>query len=69
MRNDWVFDLRQAEMAYRTEELYRARRGARRGARREGVRWWKRRRRSAEVQIPEQRRPAHDRSPWSGQVR
>jgi hypothetical protein len=65
MRNDWMFDVRQAEMAYRTEELYRARRGARR----EGVRWWKRRRRPVAVQIPEQRRPAHDRSPWSGKGR
>jgi hypothetical protein len=55
MRDDRLFDVTQAELAYRTEELYRAR------ARSVSDRapWWKRGRRA--VTVPEQRRPSHDR--------
>jgi hypothetical protein len=55
MRDDRAFDVTQAELAYRTEEIYRAR------ARAETDRgpWWKWGRRN--VEVPEQRRPGHDR--------
>ncbi|MFD2418845.1 hypothetical protein [Amycolatopsis pigmentata] len=55
MRDDRIFDVTQAELAYRTEEIYRAR--ARSGNDR--APWWKLGRRT--VTVPEQRRPSHDR--------
>ncbi|HVW41258.1 MAG TPA: hypothetical protein VHC18_07905 [Amycolatopsis sp.] len=61
MRNDWIFDAVQAEVAYRTEELYKAGRGTRPVRRRR----WLRGRRQPEVSIPAQRRPAHDEAPAS----
>lgn len=57
MRDNRVFDVTQAELAYRTEEIYRAR--ARSGNERGS--WWKLGRRAASVTVPEQRRPGHDR--------
>jgi hypothetical protein len=56
MRNEWIFDAVQAEVAYRTEALYKAS-GAGWSA---GGRWWRLGRRKAEVMVPEQRRPRHD---------
>ncbi|TVT50091.1 hypothetical protein FNH05_16285 [Amycolatopsis rhizosphaerae] len=51
MRNDWIFDAVQAEVAYRTEQIHRAARAGRPSRRR---RW----RRVSEVRVPEQRSPA-----------
>lgn len=53
MREDWLFDRVQAEVAYRTEELHKAR-----GNVNSGLRWWRRRR--PEITVPEQRSPSHD---------
>lgn len=62
MREEWIFDRMQAEVAYRTEELYKARGVGGRG----GRRWWRLRRRPAGVPVPEQRRPSHDQRVRSG---
>lgn len=59
MREDWIFDRMEAEVAYRTEELYKASGGL------GGRRWWLPRRRSARVLVPEQRSGSHDRFPRS----
>ncbi|WP_158882756.1 hypothetical protein [Amycolatopsis anabasis] len=58
MRNDWIFDAVQAEVAYRTEELRKAGRGSRvvSPKRRWKLPWS----RSTEVRIPEQRRGEHE---------
>jgi hypothetical protein len=53
MRNELILDAVQAEVAYRTEELYKAGRTAQRP--------WRFGRRAAEPVVPEQRRPRHDR--------
>jgi hypothetical protein len=53
MRNDWIFDAVQAEVAYRTAELHKAGRPMRR-------RRWRLRRRTPEARVPEQRRPSPD---------
>jgi len=62
MRNDWIFDAVQAEVAYRTEELYKAGRGTRPVRRRR----WQLGRKHAEVKIPRQRRPSEAESVPSG---
>jgi hypothetical protein len=54
MRNDWIFDAVQAEVTYRTEQLYRAGRSHRPKRRRQ----WRLGSRVSEVRVPEQRRPA-----------
>ncbi|GAB3006823.1 hypothetical protein LWP59_29425 [Amycolatopsis acidiphila] len=54
MRNDWIFDAVQAEVAYRTEELYKSWPAAQKRRR------WRLGRRVPEVQVPEQRRPSRD---------
>ncbi|NKQ53063.1 hypothetical protein HFP15_09230 [Amycolatopsis sp. K13G38] len=59
MRNDWIFDAVQAEVVYRTEELYKAGQGTRPLRRRR----WRLGRKHAEIKIPEQRRPSRDESP------
>jgi hypothetical protein len=51
MRNDWIFDAVQAEVAYRTEELKKAGRLARVVEDRRR-RWWGR---FPEVEVPRQR--------------
>ncbi|HJQ48585.1 MAG TPA: hypothetical protein VJ870_20015 [Amycolatopsis sp.] len=56
MRNDWIFEAVQAEVAYRQEKLYKAGRGTRPIRRRR----WLGGRKQAEVTIPEQRRPSDD---------
>jgi len=56
MRNEAIFDAVQAEVAYRTEALYKARSTGGAG----GFRWWKLGRRSVQAPVPEQRRPSHD---------
>lgn len=60
MREDWIFDRMEAEVAYRTEELYKASSGGLGGRR-----WWQPRRRSARLSVPEQRRGSHDQFPRS----
>ncbi|KAA9158410.1 hypothetical protein FPZ12_022735 [Amycolatopsis acidicola] len=60
MRNDWIFDAVQAEVAYRTEMNFRAGRPA--SARRR----WRLGRRIPEVTVPEQRRPGHEETALSG---
>jgi hypothetical protein len=68
VRENWIFDRMQAEVAYRTEELYRAsgspgyRGQVGNGDGRQRW-WWKLRRRAAGVSVPEQRRPSHDQRP------
>ena len=62
MRNDWIFDAVQAEVAYRTEELYKA---GRRGTRPVRRRRWRLGRKNPEIKIPEQRQPSRDESPVS----
>jgi hypothetical protein len=54
MRNDWIFDAVQAEVTYRTEQLYRAGRGYQ-----PKRRWrWRLGSRIPQVRVPEPRRPA-----------
>lgn len=54
MRNDWIFDAVQAEVAYRTEEIYKAWPTGQKRRR------WRLGRKTPEVQVPEQRRPSSD---------
>ena len=54
MRNDWIFDAVQAEVAYRTEELHKAWPA---GPKR---RRWRIGRKTPEVAVPRQRRPSRD---------
>ncbi|GAA5156971.1 MULTISPECIES: hypothetical protein [Amycolatopsis] len=60
MRNDWIFDAVQAEVAYRTEELHKAWPAG--GKRRR----WRLGRRMPEVKVPQQRRPSRDEAVLSG---
>lgn len=60
MLNDWIFDAVQAEVAYRTEENYRAGRPSKPRRR------WLLGRRVPEVTVPEQRRPDHEESALTG---
>ncbi|TNC29005.1 hypothetical protein [Amycolatopsis alkalitolerans] len=57
MRNDWIFDAVQAEVAYRTEELHKAWPAGRKRRR------WRLGRRIPEVHVPQQRRPSRDEAP------
>lgn len=59
MRNDWIFDAVQAEVAYRTEEIYKSRAAV-------PKRRWRLGRRIPEVHVPEQRRPGRDETVPSG---
>ncbi|WP_236788495.1 hypothetical protein [Amycolatopsis sp. GM8] len=54
MRNDWIFDAVQAEVAYRTEEIYKSWPAEHKRRR------WRLGRRTPEVHVPRQRRPSRD---------